>query len=329
MGKKEWTGADLIFDIDFDHIHTPCKMEHEYWICEVCNQAIVGKHPPMCSQCNSRKFKKEAWLCETCLDSAKSETLKLIDFLVDDFGFPPQDIEVVFSGHRGYHIHVEREEIKQLDQNARKEIVDYILGTGLKVDLHGLMEVSRRTGKHVIGPDLKDPGWAGKIARGVYDLLVSSNLHQLKEIDGINASLLYNHRDEILQAWNNGTPWGAIRGIGVKTWEKLVKASLFNQAVSIDTVVTTDVHRLIRMPFTLHGKTGLKVICVSSKSLERLDPLKEAIAFSKGSLQVFIKAAHRFRIGDTIYGPFQRETVKLPMAAAIYLFCKKAALLID
>jgi len=330
MDEKGWLGTDLVFDIDSDHIPSTCKMEHEYWTCEGCDNAGVGKHPSICSECSGRKFKKAAWLCETCLETAKAEALKLIDILVNDFGFPPDDIEVCFSGHRGYHVHVEREEIKSLDQDARKEIVDYVLGTGLKVSLHGLMEVSRRTGKKVIGPDLKDPGWGGKIARGVYDILVSSTLQQLTEINGINkntASLLYTHRDEILNAWNNGNPWGSIKGIGIKTWEKLVETSIDNQAACIDTVVTTDIHRLIRMPLTLHGKTGLKVICVPSKSLEKLDPLRDALAFRNGTLKVYVKAAHRFRIGEEIFGPYKKETVKLPMAAAIYLFCKRTALL--
>ena len=83
------------------------------------------------------------------------------------------------------------------------------------------------------------------------------------------------------------------------------------------------------MPLTLHGKTGLKVISIPSKSLERFDPLREAVAFSKGTLKVYVLAAHRFRIGEDIYGPYRREIVKLPMAAAIYLFCKRAALLTD
>jgi DNA primase small subunit len=330
MEKKEWIGADLIFDIDFDHIHSPCEVEHEYWTCERCYQASVGPSPSICSQCGSKKFKKGAWLCETCLELAKSEALKLLDFLIHDFGFPPQDVTVCFSGHRGYHIHVEREEIKPLDQDARKEIVDYVLGTGLKISLHGLMEVSRKTGKKVIGPDLKDPGWSGKIARGVYDILVSYTLNQLQEINGINqniASLLHTHRDEILNTWSTGNPWRSIKGIGIKTWEKLVEISVANQAAAIDTVVTTDTHRLIRMPLTLHGKTGLKVICTPSKSLERLDPLKDAIAFKKDSLKVYVKAAHRFRIGEERYGPYKQETVELPMAAAIYLFCKRTALL--
>ena len=332
MGKKGWIGADLIFDIDFDHIRTPCKVEHEYWTCDLCDQAGVGKHPSVCSQCGGNKFKMVTWLCETCLETAKSEALKLVEFLVSDFGFSPQDVKVYFSGHRGYHIHVEREEIKQLDQDGRKEIVDYVLGTGLKISLHGLMQVSRRTGQKIIGPDLNDPGWGGKIARGVYDILVTYSIQQIKDIKGINtniASLIYSQRDKIHQAWNTGNPWGSIKGIGIKTWEKLVEASVDNQAVCIDTVVTIDIHRLIRMPLTLHGKTGLKVISVPSKSLETFDPLRDAVAFNEGTLKVYILAAHRFRIGEEIYGPYRRETVKLPIAAAIYLLCKRAALLTD
>ncbi|WP_243675341.1 hypothetical protein [Vulcanisaeta distributa] len=37
----------------------------------------------------------------------------------------------------------------------------------------------------------------------------------------------------------------------------------------IDEVVTMDVHRLIRLPNSLHGKTGLRVIRVSPSDLER------------------------------------------------------------
>jgi DNA primase small subunit len=328
MEEKGWLGGDLVFDIDSDHIPTTCKKEHEYWTCESCDNAGVGKHPTVCPKCGGRKFKEAAWLCNTCLEAAKAEALKLIDFLVNDFGFHPSEVDVCFSGQRGYHIHVERENIRQLDQDARKEIVDYIIGTGLKVDLHGLMEVNERRRREVVGPDLKGPGWRGKMARGVYDLLVSSTPQQLREIKGVNrstANIIDAHRDDILKAWNKGGPWGAVKGIGVKTWEKLAELGVKRQSVVIDTVVTTDIHRLIRMPFTLHGKTGLKVVCVSSSSLESLDPLRDAVAFDKGKLKVHVKEAHRFRLGEESYGPYKEETVELPTAAVVYLLCKRAA----
>jgi DNA primase large subunit len=36
MNAKGWEGADLIFDIDADHIRTDCKDEHDTWACLDC-----------------------------------------------------------------------------------------------------------------------------------------------------------------------------------------------------------------------------------------------------------------------------------------------------
>ncbi|MEM4250457.1 MAG: DNA primase catalytic subunit PriS, partial [Candidatus Bathyarchaeia archaeon] len=36
MDKKGWSGSDLIFDIDADHIETPCKQTHDRWLCIGC-----------------------------------------------------------------------------------------------------------------------------------------------------------------------------------------------------------------------------------------------------------------------------------------------------
>ena len=126
MGKKGWLGADLIFDIDSDHLETSCKDEHDYWLCDSCDNAGRGIPPKQCNKCGGTKFKKETWLCETCLEAAKNETLKLTDFLINDFGFPSEEVEVCFSGQRGYHAHIYSTEVRQLDQAARKEIVDYV-----------------------------------------------------------------------------------------------------------------------------------------------------------------------------------------------------------
>ncbi|MCJ7635797.1 hypothetical protein MUP77_25825, partial [Candidatus Bathyarchaeota archaeon] len=61
---------------------------------------------------------------------------------------------------------------------------------------------------------------------------------------------------------------------------------------------------------------------------DRFDPLKEAIAFKEGTLQVFVNDSPAFRIGDQPYGPYRQEKIEIPTAAAIYLLCKRAARLI-
>ena len=53
--------------------------------------------------------------------------------LENDFGFSADELHVFFSGHRGYHVHVEDEAVRSLDAMARKEIVDYVTGLGLAV----------------------------------------------------------------------------------------------------------------------------------------------------------------------------------------------------
>lgn len=43
MDEKGWLGADLIFDIDADHIPTPCGKIHDTWTCTNCG--FNGKGP--------------------------------------------------------------------------------------------------------------------------------------------------------------------------------------------------------------------------------------------------------------------------------------------
>ena len=97
------------------------------------------------------------------------------------------------------------------------------------------------------------------------------------------------------------------------------------QASAIDTVVTTDIHRLIRLPGTLHGKTGWLAQTVPIDELEDYDPLTSAIALNGGTEKVYVRRAPRFSIGDGSYGPYEGEKVELPLAAAVFLLCKKAA----
>ena len=123
MAKKGWIGSDLVFDIDADHFNLPCQHEHDRWVCRTCGEEGTGKPPEVC-KCGKATFEEETWLCESCLQAAKHEMSKLIDILLQDFGFTPEDLVVNFSGNRGYHVHVRSTKIRSLDQYGRREIVD-------------------------------------------------------------------------------------------------------------------------------------------------------------------------------------------------------------
>ncbi|MFQ6086242.1 MAG: hypothetical protein ACE5OY_08305, partial [Candidatus Bathyarchaeia archaeon] len=81
----------------------------------------------------------------------------------------------------------------------------------------------------------------------------------------------------------------------------------------------------IRMPTTLHGKTGLKVVEIAPNRLEGFNPLIEGVAFSRGSLSVLVRKSPRFMIGGEELGPYRNQKVELPLAAAILLLCKNLA----
>ena len=119
--------------------------------------------------------------------------------------------------------------------------------------------------------------------------------------------------------------WDSIRGVSVETWKKIAEHVKNLESAKIDTVVTTDIHRLIRMNGTLHGKTGLKKVEFPAKDLEDFDPFKEAVAFKEGTVKVFVSGAPEFRLGGNAFGPYKDKTVELPTAAAILLICKGRA----
>jgi DNA primase small subunit len=133
MDKKGWMGADLVFDIDADHIPTSCDKIHDEWTCKICGAHGTANPPDKCTKCGGQKFDARTWPCERCISSAREETAKLVDMLEKDFGFPESELQVFFSGHRGYHVHIENDTIRTLDSMARKEIVDYITGLGVNL----------------------------------------------------------------------------------------------------------------------------------------------------------------------------------------------------
>lgn len=322
MERKVWEGADLIFDIDADHIPTKCKEEHEYWECDECGKWGRGKSPGVCA-CGG-KMRGMTWFCDQCLGAAKSEVIKLLGVLSDDFGLSPNDLKVFFSGHRGYHIHVGQEDIRQLDQLQRKEITDYVTATGLRTNW--IILGNDVEGRDVVGPSVKEPGWRGGLAKAIYGFLISATKEEMREagLKGGVIRALLDYREHMMEGSSKEVPWSIIKGVGLKSWRKIADFVLEGRRIMVDTVVTTDIHRLIRMPTTLHGKTGLRVTPVPVTQIDDFDPLSEAVAF-EGHLRVHVKFSPRFRVGEQELGPYRDCEVDLPLAAALLLLCKNLA----
>ena len=319
MASKGWTGADLVFDIDADHLNTPCKPDHDNWKCKACGTKGTGGAPKLCPKCKTDRMEEQTWLCDRCLQEAKEETARLLEMLYTDLGIDHDNTRIFFSGHRGYHVHVSSKQTSQLGEEERREIADYLLAQGLDPQLHELEETSVDGTKVAEGPLIGQPGWRGRIVAGIYDLLGG-------EIDQIG---LTSNQVQTLKSWDRENLlkkpfWSSVKGVGLPTWKTLVFKAVEKKSAKIDTVVTTDIHRLIRMPGTLNGHTGLLAMNVPEERLDEFDPFTEPLAF-QGEMKVKVNECPGFRLGDRHLGPYHGETLQLPSAAAMLLLCKHRA----
>lgn len=296
MQQKKWKGADLIFDLDADHL-TNVEKHHTY---------------------------------PESLEICKQELLKLISFLEDDFGF--EKMEIVFSGGRGYHVHIRDETARKLDGEGRREIVDYIEGNNL--DLDSIIYTERVEGKY--GTEsaqirkLKQNGWASK-ARDYIKTLVDklNNIEEkeaknnLKNYEGIGEK----RAEKIYKAFiehKNQIKKGNIDTVGIPSfWEEITKEAIQKNKAEIDEPVTTDTRRLIRLPGSLHGGTGLKVQRIEKKSLKNFKPLQDSIAFSDHKIDIKPKQKTQIHLKNQTFT--LKEKTTLPEYAAIYAILTKKA----
>ena len=267
IADKAWRGADLIFDLDGDHL-----------------PGVTDKDFPAMIEV----IQEQAWSLWN-------------DFLEPDFGFNKEYLQVTFSGHRGFHLHYRDPKFFHLDSEARRELVSHIRGEGVEVS--DLIERSRRpkaTGwakrvskgiESVVSKlDEVHAGDTKKLSlmtaglqtmmdrEGIKGLRGKSSIEKLAELMQTESrrERVMNGR---LTALNNHA----------LLFQNLIKADssvVLGNAGETDEVVTIDTRRQIRWPGSLHGKSGMRV---TEFPLSRLDPessnpfdcLSEGIALSR------------------------------------------------
>jgi DNA primase small subunit len=292
---KGWRGGGLIFDIDANSLRLPCKKVHDVWLCKGCGKKEFGARPEVCPSCRGNRILELPWTCRECLSGAKKETMKLLEFLEFDFGIPSNSLKVYFSGSAGYHVEAEHSTYETLDSHGRAEIADYITARGLSSSMFNSEKLSPT-----------DPGWRGRFARFIRDLPAEDKLFKSMSFERRLVELISEFsKDQVL---------------------KFMDRAVSENAVRIDAMVTTDIHRIFRMPETLNNKTGLvKRDC--TENLDSFDPSIDAIAIpgNHGSANVFVEMAPKIELGGNSYGPFRSESLELPIEVAVYLVLKGGA----
>lgn len=295
MPEKDWLGAELIFDIDCDHIPNASSMDYE-----------------------------------DALKISKDEAIRLIDdFLVKDFSF--RDLSIAFSGSRGYHVHVRDRSVLELDSKDRREIMDHARGLGLDPKRF-LREV--QSGGSLSLRLLSDGGWGRRAKECMISRLKMigemdrergiDELMHLKGVGRISAEkihfALYERGGiqklemDIMDLFQGSGRWDF--------WRELFLECADGLKVHVDEHVTPDVSRLIRSIGSLHGKSGLRVVPLTRDELEDFDPLTDSIVFGDEVMWIRAKDDFNFRLGGEKFKAKKGESVKIERYAAIFAMCR-------
>jgi DNA primase small subunit len=342
MVDKQWLGAELIFDLDADHL------------VEAERAKADGHEMPLAQQ----------------LALVKTQFKRLLDeFLFGDFGLSEQDVWITFSGGRGYHAHVVESRLMQLDSKARREVVDYITGKFPAIrgseqpDISFLLKTeaipTQKFGREykfetrVTAPPIDSPGWGGRLTRKVAELLEINVVGKPKEeairwlttLEGIGKTRAErfveqyqgDNRRRLLGGYENQS-WslhagGEVRNSGILAGQSHVLTKVYEIAAAqfampmakgeTDEPVTADVKRLIRLPGSLHGKSGLKVVTLTRSTLDAFDPLKDAVAFPLDPVTIVPRNDQEMTLGGERVAVKKGEPVPVPMAHAVFWLARQ------
>jgi len=236
---------------------------------------------------------------------AKHETQKLADFLTEDFSFSKDELKINFSGSKGYHIHVSTPAVIELGKDERREIVDYVTATGLNIKRESL--------------------WKKRIENKFINFIENSDVADFEKIHGIGektAKQIFERKNDLLAQIKRGQLEG-ISGAREKIFNKITDEMKVSFQGDTDESVTADTSKLIRLPDTLHGGTGL--IAKRVKDFEKFNPLKEAVAFGGEEIKVKIDESVNGKIEFEMNGRkfnVGGKYATLPMYAGVYLMLK-------
>ncbi|RQH00344.1 DNA primase small subunit PriS [Natrarchaeobius oligotrophus] len=302
MSAKDWQSADLVFDLDADHLPSVTLGEDSY-----------------------------AEMLEKC----KAALFRLLDFLENDFAF--EDVEVVFSGGRGYHVHVRDENVVHLEREHRREIVDYVRGIGL--DFEELIETETVAGMGRKTPTERrtlriDGGWGRRtherfmgFVDGLLELDDEEAKARLQEFDGIGEgkaeatlNAARNNREGV--ASGNVTVHTAVAQLAERFATRTVEAD----NAPIDEPVTTDTNRLIRLPGSLHGGSGLETVRLERDELDAFDPLTDAVpeTFRGQEIAVDVTDGGDVELGGDIFTVSEGDQ-SLPEYVGVFLMTRGRA----
>ena len=314
MEEKIWLGADLIFDLDADHLVGADKMSYS-----------------------------------EMLEQIKKEMINLVDsFLFDDLGFTNDQVSIVFSGGRGYHAHIEVNNVLGLGTHERREIVDYVTSNGLNIDwvfpftryVTSTANVNGQERSNISRirtiPPADSGGWKLRMRNGLKDVVNDVCDMDVKDIKKKYPSIktsatksIENYQIDLRKSRNLIFENNKMSTLGRNTQEFLIKIMeedvAYRLSGEVDEPVTADIKRLIRLPGSMHGKSGLRVMPLTRDQLTDFDPLMDAVPaqYSDDDVTITMRKDTDITIKDQHFK--LSGTTKVPEYAAVFLIGRKMA----
>jgi DNA primase small subunit len=214
-------------------------------------------------------------LPDRCLEEASEAAWRLIRIIERDLG--AKRWSIYYTGNRGFHITASCEGCETLGREERRAIAYYV--SGHDIDITRLFPLE--PGHDPAVPTPNDPGWRGWIGLLLAEKFGGAlrKTRRLREV------------------------------LGPRTRFKL-EAMIDEIRVPIDLQVTQDLSRLLRIPGSLNGKTGLRVTPVDDprrfRPERRLSPLRgesKIESLSDVDVDSFLGEPLSLRAGKTYWVP--------------------------
>lgn len=307
--EKGWMGADLIFDLDADGLPGAEKLSYE------------GQ-----------------------LSAVKEEIIRLYDiFLQKHLGFSDKNMLLVFSGGRGYHIHIRTPEVLDMDADERREIMDYVAGNFREFsDIFPKKRIPRMK-TYLLAymmPEMKW-GWGGLVREVALEIL--KKMEDMSEEEAIQFMKNSGIRvDTAEKLWESlfGRRKGYLRIMEKGDMEVFRTESLRNNFIKLiefhvrrrygvhpDIHVTADTKRLIRLPYSLHGGTGFLVKPLSRDELDDFIPTRDAVPEEYGDEKTEVMVENRIKIGIKGEKYSLKGEAEVPEYLAVFLLLSGRATL--
>jgi len=184
-------------------------------------------------------------------------------------------------------------------------------------------------------PTPDQTGWKGRISRGIIDLVNeikrSENPEKKLRDCGVSARDAERLVQELTEARVSRIKNGFLDQS--KTIRKFfLNSALRKTAVSLtagetDEPVTCDVKRLIRLPGSLHGKTGLKVVKILLEDLNDFHPLNDAVVLPDDPVRIHVSSPASIAMNNQRFH-LEPGDHEVPMYLAVFLIGRKEATLV-